>query len=778
MKVIHPPRLPRKLLQWFCDPGLLEDVEGDLNELFETEASKNLRRAKLLYTKEVLKLFRPGIIKNLKPVTNNTNMIANHIRTAIRQAAKYKGYTAINIAGLVVGLASCMLIFLWVSDELKKDQFHEKSDRIYQVWRNMIQSSGEVQTTQGIPYPLEHVLQTQYPEIESVVSVSNYEEALFRFDSKSFYETGIYATGDFFNVFTYPLIVGSFGKGNSIVISDEMAFKFFGTDWREKAVGQMFKVDERADFFVTGVFKKPGNNSSVQFSWIAPAQGYIDRNEWVNSWFNGGFMMFIALKPGSDVEAVRERARPEINKNTNNQANEPLYLQLSRENYLHGTFENGVPAGGRIQYVRILAAIAILILLVACINFMNLATARSSLRAREIGVRKVMGAFRSTLNQQFFTESLLYAFSSTFMALTIVYLTLPYFNTLTGKDLLINFSDPVTWTWILGIIVLTGLLSGTYPAFMLSSFSIVKSLRGRSKGSGGLYFRHALVTFQFAISIFLISGTIVISQQLNFILHKDIGLHRDNLIRVNLTGDLLDKREAYVQQLHTIPGVKDVTVTSSSPLQIYASTGGARWPGKDPNAVIEINVITVGEDFVKTMGMELSKGEDFSNVYLRDSARFLINETLADIIGGDVVGKELSMWGTTGTIAGVLKDFHMTTMYRAISPLIMRYNPRNVSQAFIRVTDIHETLPVIERVTKDLNPAFPFRYSFLDEDFGNTYRSEASVSSLVNIFAGVSIFIACLGLLGLSSFSADQRAKEIGVRKVLGANTGSLVVLL
>ncbi|MEI9917679.1 MAG: ABC transporter permease [Bacteroidota bacterium] len=779
-----PPRLPRRLLHWFCDPDLLEDLEGDLNELFETRASKNISHAKWMYTVDVLKLFRPGIIKNFNwfNPANNTDMIFNHIKTALRQAAKHKGYTAINIAGLVVGLASCMLILLWVMDELNKDQFHEKADRTYQVWRNMIQDSGAINTTEGIPFPLEHVLRTQYPEIESVSSMSWENEYLFSFNDVSSYEKGRYATPGFFDVFTFPLIVGNekkfFEDENSMMISDRMALKFFGPEWKEKAIGQIIKIDEKVEIIVNGVFKEPGNDSSIHFDWIIPGKGYIDQHTWVNSWFNGGFRMYFSLKPGADVDAVRERCATEIIRNTDKQSNEPIYLQLYSENYLYGTFENGIPVGGRIQYVRILIAIAILILLIACINFMNLATARSSLRAREIGVRKVMGAFRSTLNQQFFVESGLYAFCSTLLAFIIVYLVLPYFNTLTAKDLSINITDPVTWITLACFVVLTGLLSGVYPAFMLSSFSISRSLKGKTKTGGGTYFRHALVTFQFAISIFLISGTIVISRQLDFILHKDIGLQRDNLIRLDLIGDLIDKREAYMNQLHTIPGVKEVTVTSSNPLSFGSSTSGARWPGKNPNAVIEINMLTVGEDFVKTMGMDILKGEDFTNVYTYDSSRFIINETLAGIIGGDVVGKELSVWGTTGTITGVVKDFHMNSLYNTIPPLIVRYDPTDASFVFVRITDPHETIPALERVTKEFNSAFPFRYTFMDEDFGNTYRSEASVSSLVNIFAGVSIFIACLGLLGLSSFSADQRAKEIGVRKVLGANTGSLVFLL
>jgi putative ABC transport system permease protein len=785
MRSIQPPRFANKLLKWFCDPDLLEDVEGDLNELFDATASENIRKAKWLYTLEVMKLFRPGIIKKVSwfnPV-NNTQMLLNHITTAIRQAGKYKGYTAINIAGLVVGLASCMLILLWVADETNKDQFHEKSDRIYQVWRNLPDAGG-VQTTGGIPFPLEHVLRTQYPEIESVTSLLWETEALFRVNEISSYEKGRYATPGFFDVFSYPLIVGDPKKQltdvSSMLISDRMALKLFGNDWRVKAVGQSIRVDERRDFEVSGVFETPGDNSSLTFDWLAAGQGYIDRNEWIDSWYNGGFSMYFTLKPGVGLAAVSAKLEKEIIRNTNNQSNEPLFMQLYAEHYLHGTFENGVVAGGRIQYVRILSAIAGFLLLLAAINFMNLATARSSLRAREIGVRKVMGAQRTTLRQQFFIESILNAIVSTLVAAIIVYLLLPYFNTLTGKNIHIVLSEPLTWLVLAGVILMTGMLSGVYPAFMLSSLSVARSLKGKTKRGMGTNSRHALVTLQFSISIFLISGTIIISKQLNYILNKDAGLKRNDVVGIDLMGGLWDKREAYVNLLRTIPDVADVTLSASNPTDFDNSTGGAQWPGKDPNSLIEIAVLTVGEDFVKTMGMEIAKGEDFSNVFLRDSARFLINEVMAGIMGGgDQVGKQLSVWRTTGTIAGVVKNFHVASMYNKIGPVIIRYRPSETSTAYIRINgDTPDALAAIERVTKELNPAFPFRYSFLDDDFASQYRGERSVSSLVNIFAGVSIFIACLGLLGLSSFSADQRAKEIGVRKVHGASTRSLIMLL
>lgn len=711
-------------------------------------------------------------------------MLVNHITTAIRQAVRYKGYTAINMAGLIVGLVSSMLILLWVVDETTKDQFHNKSDRLYQVWRNIVQSNGDIQTTWGIPFPLEHVLRTEYPEVEHVTAYTWEMESLFRVGDASFFEKGRYAIGGFFDVFGYRLILGDPAKilldAPTMVISDRMALKFFGKEWRKIALGQSIRVDNKTDYEVTGVFEWPGDKSSMQFDWLIAAQGFMEGRTWINSWYNGGFSMFFTLKPGTHADEVQKRLEGEVIRNTNRASNEPLYMQLVSENYLHGTFENGRPSGGRIQYVRIMSAIAASLLLLAAINFMNLATARSSLRAREIGVRKIMGAQRRTLSQQFIVEAMLYAVSATVVSAVIVYLVLPYFNTLTGKSINLDLSEPVVWLTLAGIVVLTGALSGAYPAFMISALPVTKSLKGRTKQASGKYLRQALVTFQFAISIFLISGTFIISKQLSYILNKDIGLQRENLMSVDLSGDLYDKQEVYLNSLRNIPGVVGATVSSSSPINLDMSTGGAQWPGKHPEMALEINVLSVSAHFVETMGMKVVRGDDFSDVFVRDSARFLINEALADIMGfDDPIGKELSLWGTTGVIAGVVANFHMASLYQPIGPLIIRYSPGDVGTAFIRLKgDTQEVLDATERVTTGLSPAFPFRYRFVDEDFARQYHGERSVSSLVNIFAGVSIFIACLGLLGLSSFSADQRAKEIGVRKVHGASTTSIMLLL
>jgi cell division protein FtsX len=783
--VPKPPRLILKFLRWFCDPRLVEDVEGDLTELYQQRAASGKRRADWLFAKDVLLLFRPGIIRNFEwNSSTNFDMLYYYFKTAFRLATRYRGYALLNLSGLVVGLTSCLLILLWVNDEMSVDKFHVKSDRLYQVFRDMIQSSGEIETTEAIPQPLELELKNNYPEVEHVSILGWEMESLFRLDDKTSYEKGRYASAQFFQLFSFPFLAGdpatALRNVHSVAISERLAKKFFGDAWHE-AVGQIIKINERQEFTVTAVFENPPASSSLDFDYILPAQEYIQRNDWVESWFNGGFRMYLTLKEGADIDAVRKRIHQEVNKHTDNAADEPIYLQRFAENYLHSDFQRGVASGGRIEYVRILAAIAFFILLIACINFMNLATARSSTRAREIGVKKVMGAQRGSLSLQFFAESFLHTLASVSVAMLIAYLSLPYFNDLSGKTLTLNFTEPKLWLVIAGVTLVTGILSGSYPALMMSSFKTINSLKGKTRqGSKAVYLRHGLATFQFAISIFLIGGTIIVSRQMNYILNKDLGVDKENVIMLYMEGELFGKNEAYRTALQQVPEVKDVTFTSGNPLSYGGSTGGAAWEGKNPNDVVEINVLTVDADFLKTMDIDLLEGEDFTNNFTSDSSHFLVNEVLAGIMGFDnPVGKKLSLWGTDGTIAGVVKNFHMSSLYEPIRPLIVRYEPKNTGTAFIRTQgSTQQAIARIEEATRKLNPAFPFRYWFLDQEYANRYESEKAVSSLVNIFAVVSIFLSCLGLLGLSSFSADQRSKEIGIRKVHGAATSGLVLLL
>jgi putative ABC transport system permease protein len=784
---MRPPKIPLRFLRWFCNPLLLEDVEGDLLELFEQRALKNPRKARWLFALDVLLLLRPGITKKITLINSLTvtPMLSNDIRTAVRQSFKHKGYTLLNLAGLIAGLASCITILLYVEDELRMDRFHTKSSRIYQVWRNMYQASGEVSTTAGIPQPLEDVLRNEYPEIDDVTLLSWEMEFLFRLDEKRSLEKGHFASPEFFRVFTFPFITGdpatALNDIHSVVISETLAKKYFGDDWKTEALGHSFKIDEGQEFAITGIFKDPGTNSSLKFDWIIPTAGYLQQNDWTKSWYNGGLRIYLTLNEGADITSLRKKVLHEINEHTNYSADERIYLQLFADNYLNSNFENGVPVGGRIQYVKILSITAVFILVMACINFTNLATARSGRRAKEIGVRKAMGAHRGSLGQQFFVESFLLAAIGVLAALVAVVLALPYFNNITGKSLQLDFGSTRLWLGAGAMIIITGLLSGSYPAILLSSFNAITSLKGKVKSAHtGSRLRNGLVTLQFSISILLISGTLVITKQMKYILTKNLGLDKENLIMMQMEGALAGKNDVFRTEFQKIPEGKSITFTSGNPIEYYSSTGGAKWDGKDPGQVIEINVLTVDGRFFETMKMDFAEGRGFVNNFSTDSACFVINEVLAKIIGFKTsINERLSVWGTEGKIIGVVKDFHMGSMYEPIPPLIIRYAPKDTYTAFMRTqNNTQKALQKIELLAKKLNPGYPFRYKFLDQEYEQSYQNEIAVSTLVNVFAGVSIFISCLGLFGLSFFSAEQRAKEIGIRKVHGARVWQLVVVL
>lgn len=785
---ISPPKIPLRFLQWFCDPELLEDVEGDLLELFHSRAGENLKRARWLFVKDVLLLFRPGIIRNFELNFNYLTMLRNYLLVALRSAQKYKGHTVLNLLSLIIGIAACLMILLWIQDERSIDKFHEKDDRLYRVWRNMYQSSGQVLTTGAIPQPLAETLREDYPEIEEVALIGWDVQLLFKKEDLVFYETGKYASPEFFSIFSFPFLAGdpatALNDLSSIVISESLAVKYFGNDWQtgEKALGQTLIVNgDGKAFKVAGVFKDPGPQSSFDFDWVIPAQEYIQRNEWVSSWYNGGFSICFTMKEGADLAPVQERVLQEINENTNYEADERIYLQKFSDNYLYGSFENGRPVGGRIQYVRILFIIAIFILVIACINFMNLATARSSRRTKEIGVRKVLGAQKGALRQQFFIESFLLSIIAVLLALLLVVFTLPYFNQITEKSLSLDPGDPKLWLGLIIVTLITGILSGSYPALLLPSFKTISSLKGEvKKSSRSIRLREGLVVFQFTLSILLIIGSLVVSRQMDYILNKNLGLDKENLVFTRMSRELAGKMELYKNELLKIPEVAKVTATSGNPISYGRSSGSAQWPGKDPNEEVEINVMSVDEDFVSTMNIEIVKGRDFSADFETDTANYLINEVTANIMGfPDPINQDLTLWGQTGKVVGVVKNFHMSSMYEPIAPLIIRNDPSSTSVAFIRTQgNVEEALQAIEAVTTEINPGYPFTYEFLDRDYAAAYRSEMALKSITNIFAVISILIACLGLFGLSSFSAEQRSKEIGIRKVYGASVTRLVTML
>ncbi|WP_421764460.1 ABC transporter permease [Ekhidna sp.] len=786
---IPPPKFPTRLLRWFCNDTLIEDVEGDLSELFAERHKKSPAKARLKYFLDVMLLFRPGIIKNfeLKNGLINTAMIKNYLKIALRNALRYKGFTMLNLLGLIVGLVSSMLILLWINDEIQVDKFHKNGDRIYQVFRNMKQSGGMVNTTWSIPKPAADLMKQEYPEVEEVAQLSWLIDMEFIKDDERAEEEGYFATPNFLTLFSFEFLEGDVKTAlndlGSIVISRAIAEKQFGSNWKENAIGSAIIIDDGREAIVTGVFEDVGTNSSLQFDWLLPAQYFFNRNEWVDDWGNGSFRIYFTLRDDTDLPAVAERMYDEIITHAAGQSNsgeEYLITHKFQDYYLYSNFENGVVDGGRIDYVKIMTIVAIFILLIACINFMNLATARSGRRSKEIGLRKVMGAYKSSISKQFFIESISLSFVAMMLSIVLVLLLLPLFNQLVDRQLGVDFTQPSTWYFLVGITLGVGFLSGLYPAVLLPTFNIIRSLKGSVKqSSGAAYFRKGLVVFQFSISTLLIVGTAIIYSQLEFVLNKNLGLDKDNLVAIWMGDDFGERLDTYRTEIQKIPEVKAITASSGNPISYGRSTSSVRWEGMSEEGY-EINIMLTDEHFIKTMGMEIKNGRDF-NEQLTDSTNFLINEVLAELMGfDDPINKDLSFWGIDGKVVGVVKNFHMRNLHESIAPLVIScIAPSRTNIALVRIQgEANKALESIAQVNQELDPDEEFNYEFVDQVYAESYQSEMTVSSLVKIFAGISILISCLGLFGLSAFTAEQRSKEIGVRKVHGASVRQLVLLL
>ncbi|MFC2156539.1 ABC transporter permease [Acidobacteriota bacterium] len=713
-------------------------------------------------------------------------MIRNYIITSLRNIRRHKGYSFINVTGLAIGLACSFFILLWVQDEMSYDKFLPESDQIYSVMRHTV-FAGKKGTGSGMPKPIAQVLVEDYPEITHTVLVSRSNEMVLTYDHEAFRSEGRYFGSDFFTVFKFPLIVGdpvsALLDPESIAISESLAERSFGIDWREKKdlLGSMINVDHRLNAKLTAVFEDVPANSSIQFEFVIPVQEFIRRNDWLERWDNNGLGLFARLDEGVDPEVVNAKIKDLIDQHVDAWESD-VFLQPYTDMYLWSNFENGVLVGGRIEYVRIFLFIAVFIILIASINFMNLSTARSAQRAREIGVRKTVGATKSSLSRQFIGESLLTAMIAFIIAMISIFLLLPSFNQLTGKSIHLSLADPGIWLQFGGLALFAGLLAGFYPALYLSSFSVVSVLRSgvRKKARGG-GLRKGLVVFQFVMSIILIIGTLTVYRQLNYIRNKALGVDRENVISLAFEGNIRDQFDAFKQELLNKPGLMNVTLSNQNPLAIGQNTIGVEWDGKLEGDNTLYNILSTGYDFVDTMRIQMKAGRIFGQEFSTDSSNYIINERAAKAMGMDnPLGQRLAVWGQEGHIIGVVKDFHMRSLYQGIEPVIMRLAPGSAGIIYVRIAagETRNALASLERVHNQFNPEYPFNYRFLDEDFEQTYRSETVIGTLANIFAVLAVSIACLGLLGLASFTAEQRNKEIAIRKVLGSSVLNIIMLL
>lgn len=711
-------------------------------------------------------------------------MIKNYLTIAFRNIFRNKLFSFVNILGLAFGMCSALVIFLWVNDELLVDKFHTDVDRIYRVMENQHYSDGRLFTFASTPGPMAPYIKDKYPEIEKASRFTWEVNNLFNYDDKSFYEGGRYADQDFLEIFSFELIAGdrktALKDKNAIVISKAMAEKYFG---KEDAIGKILMMNKTIPFTVTGVLGSIPKNSSLQFEYLLPFQYFFDENKsWIDEWGNNNIRTYLMLRADADVANLSSKLKDEI-KLHNEDSNVELFIQPFGDAYLYGDFENGVQSGGRIEYVKIFFIVAVFVLIIACINFMNLSTAQATKRAKEVGLRKVIGAMPRQLFRQFMGESFITVVISAVLAVLYLILLLPFFNEITGKALGLNLLDVRIVTIFIVIVLFTAFLAGSYPAIFISEFKPVQVLKGQLKsGNRAAVFRKALVTIQFSLSIILIISTVVVFRQMQFMQNRDIGFERNNVLYAWMDGDISKNLETVHNRLLTSPGIEGVTATSQLPIDIGNSTSNLQWEGKDPDANILFSILSVDQDFIQTMKMEMAEGRPFDRNLVTDTANYIVNQKAAEKFGfkDAVAGQELTLWGQKGKIIGVVKDFNFGSLHNPIEPLVLRVPRDDYYCLMIRVkpNETEAAIKSMQGIWKEYAPGYPFKYSFLNQDWEEFYKAEGQRGKVFNALAILSIFISCLGLFGLSAFSAERRTKELGIRKVLGASVPGLVQLM
>ncbi|MEO7992694.1 MAG: ABC transporter permease [Chryseolinea sp.] len=800
-----PPSLFHRFFRWYCHPKLLKYIEGDLMELYDERVKEfGKRKADLKFIVDVLLLFRPGIIRNRNQyspilILVLMNMFKHYVIVAFRNIKRHKAFAAINIAGLAMGMICCFLIFLWVADEKSIDNFHAKGENIYGVYQTFNHNGKSdgfyftpmQYTDTSRMFRLEHI-EKDIPEIESVAFYASAyalpwgHPETFQVGEKIFKLEGSRANENFLTMFSYPLVVGDRNTAllnlNSVAISRKMALMFFQTP--EAAIGKSIRFENQIDLIITAVFEDITSQSSLQFdyliSWITQERERLD-------FASDDIRSYILLKDNADVHA----AEANINRHLKSigftlpDGTIDVGLQRFGERYLYSNFENGKPAKGRIVYVHIFSWVAIFILMIAAINFMNLATARSIRRAKEVGVRKVVGSSRFYLINQFLGESILLSFLAFIVSMIVLKLISPLFNLFTGKHITLPVDQPMYWIVLIGIVLFTGFVAGSYPALFLSSLRPASVLKGVVRFSGAsTFFRKGLSVFQFSLSIMLLIATVVVSLQTSYVQNMNLGYDRENLIYLRIEGDLNAKYASLKTQAEAMPGIALVDRSTETPHSMgFVTEDPIHWEGQEENQLVGFKPASVGFDFVKLMDLKLSEGRGFSRDFATDSAdAFIINEEAVKQMNiKDPIGKWISAWGKKGHIVGVLKDYHTGSMHEKITPVIIdvkEYEYFGVIMVRTEPGKTIEALASLEQVCKDINPNYPFAYQFVDQEYAKLYANEQLITKLTNVSAVLAILISCLGLLGLVMFSAEQRTKEFGIRKVLGATVTNIATLL
>lgn len=713
-------------------------------------------------------------------------MLKNYFKIAWRNLLRNKVFSFINITGLATGLACAFLIYLWVNDELNIDKFHAKDSQLYLVMANHTHTDF-IQTIPGVPGLLAPAMKAELPEVENAVNTTAWlEDFMVSIEEKHINAKGRFVGAEFFDVFSYDLIQGAknqiFADKNAIVISESLAKKLFNTT--DHIIGKPLEwqsSEKKNKGFITGVFKDAPASASEQFDLLLPFSYFeaeVMTAQYVH-WYNYYAYTYLILKKGTDIAAFNAKIKDFITQKAEGSI-VTLFVKPYSENYLYGKYENGVQAGGRIEYVRLFSIIALFILIIACINFMNLSTAKSSRRMKEVGIKKTLGAGRFSLIYQYLGESLLISFLALIIAIVLVEIFLPQFNIITGKRLSLHYNIEFILP-VLGITNLTGIIAGSYPALYLSSFNPVNVLKGKLKASfGELWVRKGLVVFQFCISMILIVAVMIIYKQISFIQNKNLGFDKDNVINFEMRGKVKDKKETFLTEVKKIPGVRSAAETGFK-VGDNSWTQGVNWEGKAPEADYVFEEVMTGNYMIETLNISMIEGRSFSEEFGADSMSIIFNETAIKIMGlKDPIGKTIRHYTGNKQIVGVMKDFHTNSLHDPIKPLFFLYRPAETTHIIIKIEagKERETLARLQDFYQKFNTGYAFDYTFLDQDYQALYEAEQRVSTLSKYFAGLAILISCLGLFGLAAFAAEQRSKEISIRKVLGATTAGIVSLL
>lgn len=775
-----PPPLAERLAGRALDGEEQAARLGDLEERFQYLArERDGRNARAWYRRQVLRLVLLAGIDNTKW---SGIMLKSYIKTAFRNIRRNRGFSFINIVGLSCGLACSVLILLWAKDELSTDRYQAKLKSLYLI-ETVSHASGRSSRHPGTVPALAPALKAEYPEIRNAARFINGEsEFLLASGERRFRELVQLADPEIFRMFTFPFVQGrledAFGDSNVLVLSEKMADKIFKG---ENAVGRILTLNDKEEFRVVGVMKNIPHNSTLRFDIWAPLGLYDKWSQpgFTASWNNHAFRAYVEMAEGTDIDAFNKKIFDRIRLANPGDDSEPVLFPYGKV-YLE--------SWGRETSVRVFSLIALAILIIAAINFMNLSTARSSRRAREVGLRKVVGARRSQVMRQFFGESLIFTFLSLGLALLMISLVLPAFRRFTAKPFPAeDLFDPGLILGILAVSVATGLLSGSYPALLLSAFRPALVLKGGgAAGAAGGAFRKALVVFQFAMSTILMIGAIVIASQWHYIKQKNLGFDRERLVYVRLEGRLLESVVPLKNEILRFPGVESATATNYSPLGIYNNGTDWDWEGRDPNLNPQVTYFGVDPDFLKTFHMELVRGNSFPPASDHALTSVIINERFAGLLGkSDVIGSRLSQPGLQFQVIGVVKDFHFLSLFQEIEPAIIFFDP--TYKAFepyqylfarLRPGSVQAALAHIEKTVRSFNPGYPFAYRFLDDDFDAMYKTVVRELAVVRAFTLLAVLISGLGLFGLAAYTAERRTKEIGIRKTMGASSAGIAALL